>query len=579
MKTMNKFLSMAALALVGAMTVSCSSDNDITDQPQQPENKSNLVTLTTTVGLDGGATTRALTETGVKTFAVDDQIAVIYTKNGGTVTKAVSEKLISTDIASGSKSATFTVTLDDPDKTKQVTYIYPAAMAGSTDVDYTKLNSQDGTLESLQTKYDLCTKSGAWDSDNLPSLTLENQLAILAITLNNSTDITSTITGMTISDGTNTYAVSRSAAAGPIYVAIQPTSSATIYVTATDGTNEYGKRLSGKTYAADNGYPVTWNMSELEKVVWNSTNVFNSSNEITIDRDYTTATFEDVTISFTGSGAASHFYIYNEMLGSQLFVNGVQGGAFTFTAPSGKIFTKIEIINSVAVPFTPYGDWTKPANNKIMWSGAASSTVTLAASSPNNVNCPNVTSIVFTMMKTQAAATPTAYTLAESTVGMIVGSDGKAYAAADKDNLPTGVTAVAMVAYKSATAGSSLAIALADEGTMNWSTAITTCEAHTPAVTGGTWRLPSISDWQYMFIGCGASGSYSDNPSSMSYSGLASKLTTAQGDALQERAYYWSSSEFAPGYNAWNVIFDDGDAHFGYDLESGEYQVRACLAF
>lgn len=576
---MNKFLSMAALALVGAMTVSCSSDNDITDQPQQPENKSNLVTLTTTVGLDGGATTRALTETGVKTFAVDDQIAVIYTKNGGTVTKAVSEKLISTDIASGSKSATFTVTLDDPDKTKQVTYIYPAAMAGSTDVDYTKLNSQDGTLESLQTKYDLCTKSGAWDSDNLPTLTLENQLAILAINLKNSTDITSTITGMTISDGTNTYAVSRSAAAGPIYVAIQPTSSATIYVTATDGTNEYGKRLSGKTYAADNGYPVTWNMTELEKVVWNSTNVFNSSNEgVTISKnDELAKTFEGVTVSFTGSGAASHFHIYRNTDGNQLFVNGGQGGAFTFTAPSGKIFTKIEIINSVQVTFTPYGDWTKPENNKIMWSGAASSTVTLAAS--GFVNCPNVTSIVFTMMKTQAAATPTAYTLAESTVGMIVGSDGKAYAAADKDNLPTGVTAVAMVAYKSATAGSSLAIALADEGTMNWSTAITTCEAHTPAVTGGTWRLPSISDWQYMFIGCGASESYSDNPIQMSYSGLASKLTTAQGDALQELAYYWSSSEFDPGYNAWNVIFDGGNAHFLYDLESGEYQVRACLAF
>ena len=574
---MNKFLSMAALALVGAMTVSCSSDNDITDQPQQPENKSNLVTLTTTVGLDGGATTRALTETGVKTFAVDDQIAVIYTKNGGTVTKAVSEKLISTDIASGSKSATFTVTLDDPDKTKQVTYIYPAAMAGSTDVDYTKLNSQDGTLESLQTKYDLCTKSGAWDSDNLPSLALENKLAILAINLKNSTDITSTITGMTISDGTNTYAVSRSAAAGPIYVAIQPTSSATIYVTATDGTNEYGKTLTTKTYEAGNGYPVTWNMTELEKVVWNSTNVFNSSNEgVTISKnDELAKTFEGVTVSFTGSGAASHFHIYRNTDGNQLFVNGGQGGAFTFTAPSGKIFTKIEIINSVQVTFTPYGDWTKPENNKIMWSGAASSTVTLAAS--GFVNCPNVTSIVFTMMKTQAAATPTAYTLAESTVGMIVGSDGKAYAAADKDNLPTGVTAVAMVAYKSATAGSSLAIALADEGTMNWSTAITTCEAHTPAVTGGTWRLPSISDWQYMFIGCGASESYSDNPIQMSYSGLASKLTTAQGDALQADDY-WSSTEGDPGY-AWVVYFHGSDAYFYADDERNVYQVRACLAF
>ena len=64
MKTMKNFLSMAALALMGAMMTSCSSDDNF-DNPQQPENKSKVVTLTTTVGLDGGATTRALTETGV----------------------------------------------------------------------------------------------------------------------------------------------------------------------------------------------------------------------------------------------------------------------------------------------------------------------------------------------------------------------------------------------------------------------------------------------------------------------------------------------------------------------------------
>ena len=398
MKTMNKFLSMAALALVGAMTVSCSSDNDITDQPQQPENKSNLVTLTTTVGFDDSAETRAVDGTGVKTFAVGDKMAVSYYSNtAGEFVKAESAALTSGDIASGGKSATFTFTLDSPDKTKAVSYVYPAAMLNNDlTPNWAALNNQNGTLATIGSNLDYCWKQGPWNGENLPSLTLENQLAILAITLNNSTDITSTITGMTISDGTNTYTVSRSAAAGPIYLAIQPTSSATIYVTATDGTNEYGKVLASKTYEADNGYPVTWNMTQLEKVVWNNTNVFNSSNEITIDKFNTTATFEDVTISFTGSGAASHFYIYYEGHDNQLFVNGPQGGAYTFTAPSGKIFTKIEIINSVAVTFTPYGDWTKPENNKIMWSGAASSTVTLAAS--GFVNCPNVTSIVFTMM-------------------------------------------------------------------------------------------------------------------------------------------------------------------------------------
>ena len=265
MKTMKNFLSMAALALMGAMMTGCSSDDNF-DNPQQPENKSNVVTLTTTVGFDASAGTRALTSTGVKTFAVNDQIAVIYTKNGGTVTKAVSEKLISTDIASGGKSATFTVTLDDPDKDQEVTYIYPAAMAGETGVDLTKLNTQEGTFDALQSKYDLCTKSGAWNADNLPSLTLENQLAILAITLKDNaatpTEITSSITSLTIGDGTNTYTVSRSAAAGPIYVAIRPTTSANIDITANDGSQCYNKSLTGKTYAASNGYSVSWKMPE-----------------------------------------------------------------------------------------------------------------------------------------------------------------------------------------------------------------------------------------------------------------------------------------------------------------------------
>ena len=256
---MKNFLSMVALALMGAMMTGCSSDDNF-DNPQQPENKSKVVTLTTTVGLDGGATTRALTADGKKTFAENDQIAVIYTKNGGTVTKAVSEAL---PAGSYGANATFTVTLDDPDKTKNVTYIYPAAMAGSTDVDYTKLNSQEGTFEALQSKYDLCTKSSAWNAGNLPSLTLENQLAILAITLKDNaatpTEITSSITSLNISDGSNNYHVAREAAAGPIYVAIRPTTSANIKIYASDGSKYYNKNLT-KTYAASNGYSVSWKM-------------------------------------------------------------------------------------------------------------------------------------------------------------------------------------------------------------------------------------------------------------------------------------------------------------------------------
>ena len=274
MKTMKKLFSMAALAMVGATFTGCSSsDDNIIDQPQQPETKNNVVTLTTTVGFDEAAgTTRALAADGVKTFAAGETMALVYKNTSGATVKVVSTALTDGNITNSGKTATFTFELTDPDKTKDVTYIYPAAMANADGtVNYSALNSQNGTLASLAANLDCCTKSGAWSGDNLPSLTLENQLAILAITLKNadgSSEITGSITRMTLSDGTYNYIVSRSAAAGPVYVAIRPTSSASIDITATDGSNPYTKSLTSKTYAANNGYSVSWRMSaEASKAV------------------------------------------------------------------------------------------------------------------------------------------------------------------------------------------------------------------------------------------------------------------------------------------------------------------------
>ena len=78
MKTMKKYLSIAALALVGAVMTSCSSDDNIIEEPQQPAVTNYSVTKTLRVSLDGGeagarAITRALTSGGEKTFAVGDR--------------------------------------------------------------------------------------------------------------------------------------------------------------------------------------------------------------------------------------------------------------------------------------------------------------------------------------------------------------------------------------------------------------------------------------------------------------------------------------------------------------------------
>jgi len=164
-----------------------------------------------------------------------------------------------------------------------------------------------------------------------------------------------------------------------------------------------------------------------------------------------------------------------------------------------------------------------------------------------------------------------------SDLGKVLCTDGSIYENVSAATT-AGKTAAAVIAYVDETNKNGLAIALADEsGEKNYGAAGTACSGKA-AVTGGTWRLPSIKDWQYMFIGCGASGSYSDNPGAMSYSGLASKLTTAQGNALQT-VEYWSSTESSPGSTAWIVKFDGSNASFNYKPEFFEYRVRACLAF
>ena len=277
MKTMKKFLSMAALALVGAVMTSCSGDDDFTSEPQQPVNTDNVEILTTTISMDAGEQTRALTSAGVKTFAAGDQLALVYKNTSNQTVKAVSTALPSGSYGS---SATFTFELVNADKTKNVTYIYPASMAKNDGtVNYDALNSQNGTLASLASNLDCCTKSAAWDGTSLPTVTLDNQFVICAFTIKNnngSSDLTSNVTGLTVSVGTNTYTVSRSKAAGPIYVAIRPTSSASISYKATIGTDFYTKSVTGKTYTAGKIYQLGLRM---ESPFINGLVTVNSSNK------------------------------------------------------------------------------------------------------------------------------------------------------------------------------------------------------------------------------------------------------------------------------------------------------------
>ena len=182
-------------------------------------------------------------------------------------------------------------------------------------------------------------------------------------------------------------------------------------------------------------------------------------------------------------------------------------------------------------------------------------------------------------VKKKAEAKPLANATTED-LGKVVGADGKIYATkADAEAVATG-NAVAMIAYvgTASDCAHGLAIALADESdTKNYEAAGPACSGKA-AVTGGTWRLPSIKDWQYMLIGCGASESYIENPSVMSYSGLASMLTTAQGNALVQGVSYWSSTGYTAD-NAWRLYINGSIVNFTLEYKANVRYVRACLAF
>ena len=438
MKKMMTLLSMIALAFVGTMMIGCSNKEYDIEKPERPVGSRNAITLTTTISLPDAETdtdeTKALdidygNKILSKTFKVGEQVALIYRTPNETSDKVI-YTLTEGDITNGRKTATLTFTVSNPNYEEAVTYVYPAVITGGkykASVDYTRLNTQDGTLASIASDLDLATYTGPWDEENLPSANLTNELAIIAYTLKNENGtniLNNIITGMTISDGTNTYVVNREAAEGPIYVAIRPTSGATINYTATDGTYYYTKSVNSKTYEA------------------------------------------------------GHFY----QLGLRMKQSSAVGHGLFF-----------------------------------------------------------------------------------STVGEVVGDDGLAYPATAQGNLPAGVTAVGMVAYKDGKSG--LVIALADDGTNSWSGAQTTAAAHTPVV-GHAWKLPSLDDWTHIK---GANGN--------TWTGLNTALESAGGTGVVGGEKYWSS--YKEGNEYWYDIMQGNGTVFPWhtaDLNE-KYYVRACFYF
>ena len=165
-------------------------------------------------------------------------------------------------------------------------------------------------------------------------------------------------------------------------------------------------------------------------------------------------------------------------------------------------------------------------------------------------------------------------------LGSVIGADGKIYlniTAATGASPAT--TAVAMIAYKSETAGESLAIQLnASPESKNWNDAKTYASGLT-AVPGGTWRLPSKADWQNMFVGCAKSGDAGAGNTMIPIAGFKEKIG-ATGITWKSTGY-WSST--GGGSKAWRVqVYLSGsyaNANFAEGGTSYPCCVLGCLAF
>ena len=229
------------------------------------------------------------------------------------------------------------------------------------------------------------------------------------------------------------------------------------------------------------------------------------------------------------------------------------------------------------------------------------------------------------------------HALSASAVGEIVCSDGLAYAAADKDNLPTGVTAVAIVAYlgdgdtSDNTYNNGLAIAMSNANggfgaNCEWagwgeyncvsksndiaiaigykdgisSTNTLTSDDHsghnheaataavsnngTAAPTGTSgWFLPSIGQWNLIVQGLASKKAGSavttditrwDDNDTYTASNLNSVITDAGGTGFN--GDYHSSTQY-DSEECWHMNISSGRA-WSYGFSAGDY-VRSVLAF
>ena len=623
-------LSMAALLMASATVfTACSNDDDIIgEQPAASSQQTYTMTIEATKG--GDAATRALALDGKTlnaTWQTTDEVAVYNHTQQAALGGHLSPQ-------SDGASATLTGSLTGSVAKDDVVYLrWPSVNA-----DYT---GQDGKLETIAQRYDYTTGIAKVTSvdgtaivaeDSSPSggpVTFTNSQAIVKFTLIdkttnspiNATQLTidakvgeesRLIQSLTFPDTytLGTITINRTEPTDNVVYAALPFSSQanfTFSLAATDGTHNYTYEKADVTMLNGRYYEVTVKMTRETYPI--------ALNEVTSDYLGSVVTTDGTVYATVADASAAN----KTAAGMIAYVSGIgQGLAIALADEAGMMNWNTAITTAAAhTPAVTGYSWKLPTkeewNQMFSANGGSEGSYTglntaLAAAGGNSSKLQDdiywsstpydeanawyvhlyegthwnmLGKGINGQVRACLAFGPArGHALASSAVGEIVGSDGLAYYAADKNDLPSGVTAVAMIAYKSETAGESLAIQLNDSpASMSWSDA---CNySGYPSITGnpGTWRLPSKADWQNMFVGCAKSGDAGASDSMNPIAGFKEKIG-ATGITWQS-TYYWSSSD-SESY-AWSVVVylndSNASANFVKSVTSTPSNVLGCLAF
>lgn len=234
-----------ALLTAGMMTTACSNDDVAIENPTEQTSKGDMLFTATIAPKDG--TTRSVSEGGVTTWVVNEQIAVYYQKTDDSYATATAN----VDAVNEGK-ATISATLSDAKNGGTVKFVYPASLVDATgdDINETKLKSnQHGTIADISANFDAATatailKTNGTTCGTTETIAFTNQVLIGKFTPKLGNTAIDGITSLTISDG-STYSYNVTPTSGTfgtegIYVAMLPVDDEEVIISAQTASQRYG---------------------------------------------------------------------------------------------------------------------------------------------------------------------------------------------------------------------------------------------------------------------------------------------------------------------------------------------------